>query len=167
MRESRLVFCVIVLMATGAYGYAQAAEPVAAPAASDTHLLSSPKDTKWGSAPPMVPPGAQVAVIDGDPFKEGAAYTLRLKMPKGYRVPPHFHPPDENLTEISGVLGVGMGDKFDTASGHDLNAGGFARMPQGMHHYAWAKSPAVVQVHGIGPFAFTYVNPADDPRNKH
>ena len=88
-------------------------------------------------------------------------------MPKGYRVPLHFHPADQNLVIISGTLGVGMGDKLDTASGHDLNSGGFARMPQGMHLYAWAKSSAVIQVHGIGPFAFTNLNPADDPRNKH
>jgi len=35
-----------------------------------------------------------------------------------------------------------------------------------MNHYAWASSPTVVQVHGQGPFAITYVNPADDPRTE-
>jgi len=32
-----------------------------------------------------------------------------------------------------------------------------------MNHYAWTDGETVVQVHGQGPFAITYVNPADDP----
>jgi hypothetical protein len=129
-------------------------------------IVSSPSEVKWGPAPPVVPKGAQAAVLDGDPFKDGAPYTLRLKMPDGYRIGPHWHPTDENVTVISGTLGAGMGDKFDPAAGKFLKPGGFVCMPKEMHHYAWAKGPTVVQVHGVGPFAFTYVNPADDPRIK-
>jgi hypothetical protein len=88
-------------------------------------------------------------------------------MPDGYRIGPHWHPTDENVTVLSGTLGAGMGDKFDPAAGTFLKSGGFVCMPKKMHHYAWAKGPTIIQVHGIGPFAFTYVNPADDPRNKH
>jgi len=115
----------------------------------------------------VVPKGAQAAVLDGDPFKDGSSYTLRLKMPDGYKIPPHWHPTDENVTVLSGTLGASMGDTFDTAKGQLMKPGGFVTMPHGMHHYAWAKGSTVVQVHGIGPFAFTYVNPADDPRNHH
>jgi anti-sigma factor ChrR (cupin superfamily) len=106
-------------------------------------------------------------VLDGDPFKDGSSYTLRLKMPDGYKIPPHWHPTDENVTVLSGTLGAGMGDKFDRAKGQLMKPGGFVTMPHGMHHFAWAKGPTVVQVHGVGPFAFTYVDPADDPRNQH
>jgi hypothetical protein len=60
-----------------------------------------------------------------------------------------------------------MGDKLDPTKSQLIRAGGFVRLPQGMHHFAWAKGPTVVQVHGVGPFAFTYVNPSDDPRNQH
>ena len=88
-------------------------------------------------------------------------------MPDGYRIGPHWHPTDENVTVISGTLGAGMGDKFDPGAGKFLKPGGFVCMPKEMHHYAWAKGVTIVQVHGIGPFAFTYVNPADDPRNQH
>jgi len=147
---------------------ASAADNDATPSGSAAvHLFDSPKDIKWGAAPPVVPKGAQAAVLDGDPFKDGSSYTLRLKMPDGYKIPPHWHPTDENVTVLSGTLGASMGDTFDTAKGQLMKPGGFVTMPHGMHHYAWAKGSTVVQVHGIGPFAFTYVNPADDPRNHH
>jgi hypothetical protein len=61
----------------------------------------------------------------------------------------------------------GMGDKFEKSSGSLLKAGGFVCMPKDVHHYAWAQGPTTIQVHGLAPFAFTYVNPSDDPRNKH
>jgi Cupin domain len=85
---------------------------------------------------------------------------------RGYTVPPHSHPTDENVTVLSGTFHFAMGDKLDKTKGETVSAGGFFRAEQGMHHYAWASSPVVIQIHGIGPFAITYVNPADDPRNK-
>lgn len=103
-------------------------------------------------------------MIEGDPSKDGVPYTLRLKMPNAYRVGPHYHPADENVTVISGTLGIGMGDKFDPAAGQLVKPGGFVFMPKQMHHFAWAKGLTVIQIHGIGPFAFTYLNPGDDRR---
>jgi hypothetical protein len=130
-------------------------------------VFASTKAIKWGAAPPVVPKGAQAAVLAGDPFKDGSEYTLRLRMPGGYKIPPHWHPTDENVTVLAGKLGAGMGDKFDPASGEIINSGGFVRMPREVHHFAWAKGPTTIQVSGLGPFAFHYVNSADDPRNKH
>jgi Cupin domain len=166
MKKVALVIAIASLVAMVSNHCATAAEqsPSAAPSVS---LLTSPTKTKWGPAPPVVPSGAQVAVLDGDPFKDGSPYTLRLKMPDGYRVGPHFHPTDENVTVLTGTLAAGMGDKFDPDAVQFLKPGGFVTMPKGMHHYVYAKGPTVVQVHGIGPFAFTYVNPSDDPRNKN
>jgi quercetin dioxygenase-like cupin family protein len=136
-----------------------------AKAAAD-HVLLTPGDIKWGPVPPELPPGAQLAVLDGNPGKAGAPFTIRLKAPDGYRIPPHYHPTDESVTIIEGTLAVGMGDKFDEAAGHDLTAGSYARMPKGVRHYAWTKGETIVQVHGTGPFQITYVNPADDPRHQ-
>jgi hypothetical protein len=110
---------------------------------------------------------ASGAVLAGDPFKDGSIYTLRLKMPDGNKIPPHWHPTDDNVTVLSEKLGAAMGDKFDPAGGEIINAGGFVRMPREVHHFAWAKGPTTIQVSGLGPFAFHYVNPADDPRNQH
>ena len=120
---------------------------------------------KWGPAPPVLPPGAQFAVISGDPSKSGL-YVIRLKLPAGYRVPAHNHPTAEYVTVISGKFNIGMGDKLDTKHGIELRQGGFGAAPAKMNHYAWTTAETVVQVHGEGPFALTYVNPADDPSRK-
>lgn len=139
---------------------------VSAPfAASAMDITPAPAAVKWGAGPPALPPGAQLAVISGDPGKAGP-YVLRAKLPAGYTVPPHTHPTDENVTVLSGTFHIAMGDKLDKTKGDTVAAGGFFRAEKGMQHYAWASSPTVIQIHGIGPFAITYVNPADDPRNK-
>ena len=117
---------------------------------------------RWGQVPPVLPKGAQLAVVSGDPGKDGL-YVVRLRMPRGYKIPAHYHPTAEYVTVLSGTFHIGMGDKLDQGSGQELRAGGFAEAPAGMHHYAWASGPTVIQIHGQGPFALTYVNPADDP----
>jgi anti-sigma factor ChrR (cupin superfamily) len=122
-------------------------------------------DMKWGAAPNVFPPGAQIAVVSGDPFKEGL-YVVRLKMPAGYKIPAHNHPTTEYVTVLSGVFNIGMGDKLDAQKGMTLRPGGFAEAAARMNHYAWTSGETVVQVHGQGPFAITYVNPADDPSKK-
>src|SRR5262245_38145107 len=134
--------------------------------AHSSHVMLNADDAKYGPAPPALPPGAQLAVLDGDPSKAGTPFTMRAKFPNGYKVPPHWHPTDENITVIQGALMIGMGEKFNEAAAQELRAGGFAKMPQGVRHYAWAKGETVVQVHAIGPFEVNYVNAADDPRNK-
>lgn len=120
------------------------------------------EDIKWGPAPPLIPPGAQFAVVAGDPGKEGL-FTIRLKMPANYKVPAHHHPTDEFVTVISGDFRVGLGDKLDMNKGQSLKAGAFGEMPAGMNHYAWTTEETVVQIAGPGPFAVIYANPADDP----
>lgn len=125
----------------------------------------NPDHINWGPAPPVFPPGAQFAVISGDPSQDGP-YVVRLKMPAGYRIPAHNHPTTEYVTVISGKFNIGMGDKLDKKHGIELRAGGFGEAPAKMNHFAWATSETVVQVHGQGPFALTYVNPADDPSKK-
>jgi quercetin dioxygenase-like cupin family protein len=118
---------------------------------------------KWGPAPAIFPPGAQMAVLEGDPSANGL-FTVRLRFPNGYKIAPHTHPTDENVTVISGTFRVGMGERFETASMLTLHAGGFVTAPQQHAHYATASGETVVQVHAMGPFAMTYVNPADTPK---
>jgi quercetin dioxygenase-like cupin family protein len=131
--------------------------------AADEHSVVLPDNLNWGAAPPAFPKGAQIAVLSGDPSKEGL-YVVRLKVPAGYKVPAHVHPNDEYITVISGTFNIGMGDKLDEKNGDALKAGGFARAPKGMPHYAWFSEDTIVQLHGMGPQGITYVNPADDPR---
>src|SRR5271157_3688696 len=127
--------------------------------AAEEHVAVSPDNLKWAAAPPAYPKGAQIAVLSGDPSKDGL-YVLRLKMPADYKIPAHNHPTSEYVTIVSGKFHIGMGDKLDEKKGVELRAGGFGEAPAHMNHYAWASEETVVQVHGQGPFAITYVNPA-------
>jgi len=119
----------------------------------------------WGPAPAVFPAGAKMAVLQGDP-STAALFTVRLEMPDGYTIPPHFHPTDEHVTVIEGTFLVGMGDKADFSKPLALPAGGFITAPAKHNHFARAKGKTVVQVSAIGPFALTYVNAADDPQKK-
>ena len=128
------------------------------------HVMVTPADIKWADAPPSLPPGAKMAVLEGDPGKKGP-FTIRMQAPAGYKIPPHTHPTAERITGISGALHLGMGDKFDETAGQELAAGSFAVMPAGMKHFAWSPDETIIQVSAMGPFAIKYVNPNDDPRN--
>jgi hypothetical protein len=126
----------------------------------------TPDKIPYGPVPAFVPPGAQLAVLEGDPTASSGDFTIRLKMPDGYRIAPHWHPKRENVTVVSGTFKVGMGDTFDEAKMGSFGAGSFAYMDPSMHHYAMASGETIVQVHGMSPLAFNYVNPGDDPSKK-
>jgi len=133
--------------------------------AMDEHTSVSPDKLKWVAISAAFPKGAQIAVLTGDPSKEGM-YVIRLKAPAGYKVMPHSHPFDENVTVLSGSFIIEMGDKVDEKK-TALKPGGFARMPKGMVHYAVFPEETIIQIHGQGPQGITYVNPADDPRKQN
>ena len=126
----------------------------------------TPDTIPWGPPPPFVAPGAQLAVIEGNPAASIGDYTVRLKMPDSYRIAPHWHPQRENVTVISGTFKVGMGDTFDTDKMATFPAGSFAYLDPDMHHYAMASGEVIVQIHGIAPMQFNYINSADDPGKK-
>jgi quercetin dioxygenase-like cupin family protein len=125
---------------------------------------SSTAALKWGPAPAVFPAGAKMAVVSGDPGK-AVQFTIQLSMPAGYRIPPHFHPTDEHVEIVKGTFLVGMGDKFDLKHTNAMAVGDTGTIPANGHHYAAAKSAVVVAVTAMGPFAMTYLNPKDDPRN--
>jgi quercetin dioxygenase-like cupin family protein len=136
--------------------------PTAAPMA-DMQVVSGMAAVKWGPGNPAFPPGAQMALMTGDPASTGFI-SIRAKMPAGYKVPPHFHPTDEHVTVLSGTMAFGMGDTVDAKSEKTVNHGGYFAAKANMHHYAIAKTASVIQVDLNGPFGITYINPADDPR---
>jgi hypothetical protein len=127
--------------------------------------IITPSDVKWQEGPASLPKGAKMAVLEGDPNKEGP-FVLRIKLPDGFRVMPHTHPKDERVTVISGTLYLGTGDKFDEKAGNALPAGSYGRTAAGMKHFGWAKGETVLQLHGEGPWAIEYVDPKDDPRKE-
>jgi quercetin dioxygenase-like cupin family protein len=139
--------------------------PTASPQTMNGHRIVSAQEVKWGPAPPSIPPGAQAAVLYGDPSKEGL-FSLRLKLPKDYAIPPHTHPKPEIVTVISGTFRLGMGEKAAKSKGQALPAGSFLALPPGMAHFAFADEDTVIQLNSTGPWSLTYVSLADDPRKK-
>ena len=157
----RKVAAVVVLALSGVAGLAaeQKRNPVGAWA------VYVPSEIPWTAGPESLPPGAKVAILEGDPLKEGF-FTMRLMLPDAYRVAPHWHPKVERLTIISGTLNLGTGDRFDATATKALPAGTYSSMPPRMTHFAWTTGETVLQLSSIGPWQVIYVDPADDPRNK-
>jgi len=128
------------------------------------HTMVMPGDLTWTDVPSL-PAGAKLAVIEG-PLNEAVPFTFRLKFPAHYQIPAHWHPAIEHVTVISGTFHMGAGDKLDRSMTKRLSAGSVAIMQPKTNHFAWTDQETIVQVHGVGPWAITYVNPADDPRKK-
>jgi len=133
------------------------------PQSADMRLYP-PATIEWKAGPAALPAGAKMAVLEGDPKKEGP-FVVRIQFPGGYYIPPHTHPKTERVTVISGALNLATGEALDRGSAKELPAGSFGYWPAGMKHTAWSEGETVIQLHGIGPWQINYVNPADDPRN--
>jgi quercetin dioxygenase-like cupin family protein len=128
------------------------------------HLMVVPSDLKWTDVGSL-PPGAKLAVIEG-PMNEAKPFTMHLRLPANYEIPAHFHSAIEHVTVLSGTFNMGTGDKLDKKATRALGPGSVAIMQPGTRHFAWTKDETVIQLHGVGPWTVTYVNPADDPRKK-
>lgn len=144
-----------VVLCTPAIGAAQASHPA--------HTIVTPDTIDWKAGPPSLQPGAQAAILYGDPSKEGV-FVMRLKLPKGFRIAPHTHPRPEILTVVSGAFHIGMGPVADEAKAQRLGPGSFFAFDPGLPHYAHVEEETVVQLSSTGPWTISYVNPADDPR---
>ena len=160
MKTTMSLITAAAILSGGAFVNAQ-------PAQGHGHVIQTPAEAQWGPAPPMLPPGAQIAVLSGDPGK-AAPYAVRLKFPANYAIPAHSHPTDENVVVLTGGLTLGMGDKLvkGAGAGKTLGPGGYALMPANMNHFAYTTAPTTIVLYGQGPVEFKYVNPSDDPRNK-
>ena len=128
------------------------------------HQAVNAADLKWSEVPSL-PKGAQIAVIEG-PMSQAVPFTVRLRFPANYNLPPHTHPAVERVTVLSGTFNMGMGDKFNRTGTQAVRAGDMMIMQPGTVHYAWTDSETVVQLHGTGPWGITYLNPNDDPRKQ-
>jgi quercetin dioxygenase-like cupin family protein len=142
--------------------------PQAVLSAEDTQTadmrLYPPTTIEWRDGPAALPPAAKMALLEGDPTKEGP-FVVRFQFPDGYHIAPHTHPKTERVTVISGTVYLAAGEALDRNSAKTLPAGSFGFWPAGMKHTAWFEGETVIQLHGIGAWQINYVNPADDPRN--
>lgn len=157
----------LLLSLVAAFGQPETPKKKLAAAPRPRHILLTPDALKWmpAAAETGMPSAVQVSVLAGDPSRSGP-FVLRLKIPAGAKIAPHWHPTDENVTVLKGTFAAGMGDKFVETGLHDFPAGSYVLMPRTMHHFAMAKDEVVLQIHAQGPFVLNYVDPADDPRKK-
>ncbi len=122
-----------------------------------------PDDIDW-KAFPAFPPSVRLAVVVGDP-SQPAPYVIRVRVPSGVRLMPHWHPEDRVYTVISGVFYIGLGDKFDPDKLQAYPPGSVIVLPGGTPHFHWARSGEYVsQVTALGPLGLNYVDANDDPR---
>jgi hypothetical protein len=165
MKKHIVVSVVVLCCLAVAQDNAKPAPKHAAKAAAKSAPRNAftPDQIQYGPAPAFLSPGAALAVLEGNPMAATGDYTVRLKMPDGYKIAPHWHPKRENVTVISGTLKVGMGDKFDESKMMSFPATSFAYLDPSMHHYAMAGGETVVQIHGASPIKFNYIDPNDDP----
>ena len=150
--------------ATATFAFFSLVAPVAWAQGHAEHIMVAPKDLTWADVPSL-PPGAKIAVIEG-PMNEAKPFTVRLKFPANYKIPAHSHPAIEHVTVISGTFNMGTGDKLDPKQTKALSAGSVAIVQPKINHFGWTKTATIVQLHGVGPWGVTYVNPSDDPRKK-
>jgi hypothetical protein len=163
MNMKRLaISCLFVLSLCGCESTNRSSSSKADADKQPQHMYT-PGEIKWQPGPASLLPGAQMAVLEGDPSKPGF-FCMRLRFPDGYKVMPHWHPKQERVTIIAGTLNLGMGDTYDPAATHALTVGSYSTMPAGMRHFAFAKGITELQLATSGPWEINYVNPADDPR---
>jgi quercetin dioxygenase-like cupin family protein len=158
MKTMASVITAAAILSGGAY--------TAIRAQSHNHVIQTTQEAQWGPAPPMMPAGAQIAVLSGDPSKS-VPYSVRLRFPANYAIPAHSHPTDEHVVVTTGALTFGMGDKLSkgVATNKTLAVGGFALQPANLNHFAYTDQETTIVLYGTGPVDFKYVNPSDDPRN--
>lgn len=123
--------------------------------AAGSHVMLTPEELVWSEAPS--PPGARLAVLEGDP-KTAGPFTFRLKLLPGTRVPVHTHPTTERVTVLSGAVYMGIGDTFRPEQVEVLPPGSVAIMPPGMRMYWFTRDETVIQINGQGPWGITYID---------
>jgi hypothetical protein len=115
------------------------------------------QEDKWMAAPATLP-GAQMMILQGDITKAGP-YTIRLRVPAGYKVPLHWNDNEVNMTVISGVMHIGIAPNYNATNSKEIGALSFASLPAKMKHTEWVDSETIVQLHGLGPLIMHMVYP--------
>lgn len=117
----------------------------------------TPDTIVWKDAPPTLPAGSKIAVLEGNPQSHGI-FTMRVRIPAGASLPPHMHPRDERVTVLSGAVELGFGIKADRSSTRRYGAGSFYVNPPNVAHYIFFPEETVLQMTGIGPWEIKHVD---------
>ena len=165
-RAAAPILMITVSLIAGSIAGAQEQKTTPPIAGEAEHVMRvTPAELTWTAGPPMLPPGARMAVIEGA-FNKPGPFTVRLKFPANYRIPAHWHPIKVTVTVISGTFNMGLGDELDTSKGKVLPAGSIFEMPATIHHFGWTSEETIIQEHGIGPLSVHYLNQGHDSRHQ-
>ena len=111
----------------------------------------------WSDTKPPMLPGAKMAIVEGNPKTEGH-FTIRVKFPPYYKIPPHIHPVDERTTVLKGAISIGFGDVLDTLNAKKITEGCFYLNPAGIHHYAFTSGEETeIQISTNGPWGLELI----------
>jgi quercetin dioxygenase-like cupin family protein len=158
----RSIWFLVLLFAVGTFILSETAQTQSTTPVS---IQVTPAEVKWMPFPGL-PPGAQIAVIYGNPAKPGL-YALLLKLPPDFKEPPHSHPVEQVVTVLSGAVYTALGESYDPNKLKMLPAGSLYTTPANTPHFSETRGEGVIlQATGVGPSGTQYVNPADDPRKK-
>lgn len=117
----------------------------------------------WYPVPSILPQGAKVTFVSGDPYKL-AEFTVEFAMPDQYTLPPHSNPASEHVMIKSGALRVGLGNKIDRKKSFVLATGDTATTPAGLAHWSIAQGDThIVVTYAAGPFGIAYMSKRDEP----
>lgn len=119
--------------------------------------------SRWYPVPSILPQGAQVMFVNGDPYMTNG-FTVEFRMPDKYTLPPHTNPANEHVMIKSGSLRVGLGRKIDRKKSVVLAAGDTASTPAGVPHWSIAEGDAdIVVTYQTGPMGIAYMSVRDEP----
>jgi hypothetical protein len=160
--RTEVTIILAAIVTTAVFARAEEPKPIPVGGRAAEHVIRlTPAELTWTAGPPMLPAGASMAVIEGS-FSKPGPFTVRLKFPANYRIPPHWHPVKVTVTVISGTFNMGFGDELNMGKGKRLPAGSIFEMPARIHHFGWTTEETIIQEHGIGPLGVHYLNREHD-----
>jgi quercetin dioxygenase-like cupin family protein len=128
----------------------------------ETPIGFIPEAIAFKDAPPTLPPGSKVSVLEGNPGAEGM-FTMRVRIPAGSAIPPHWHPRQERVTVLAGAVDLGFGSVASKDSVTRYRAGSFYLNPPRMVHYLFFPENTELQITGVGPWELMTTDPNEKP----
>jgi quercetin dioxygenase-like cupin family protein len=120
-------------------------------------------DARWYPVPSILPQGAKVTFVSGNPYMPGE-FTVEFRMPDKYTLPPHTNPAREHVMLKSGALRVGLGRKINRKKSLMLAAGDTTSTPAGVPHWSIAEGDVdLVVTYQTGPMGIAYMSRRDEP----
>jgi len=157
-----LVFSVVLLPFNPSYSEEQMDSGTTNVQVNDQNNGSAANE-KWEKGPDFLESGAEMQPLEKETKEKGMS-SIKIKLPEGYKIPPHWYKDKVRIDVLSGVLYMGSGDRLDKENAKPVKAGNFRVLPPEMHSYGFVDGPAIIKLTTVAPWDIKYVNPKDDPR---